>query len=57
MKLIEPESCASLSLKILECGGGKICPEETVTSLGSEGEGKEKNPLVTEKGIYSLCSL
>lgn len=48
----------SLSLKIPECRDGKICPKETVNSLGStEGEGKEKNTPVIKKGIYSLFSL
>lgn len=44
-----------LSLKIPECRDGKICPKETVNSLGStEREGKEKNTPVIEKGIYLL---
>lgn len=47
VKLIELESCVSLSLKILECRDEKICPKEAVNSLGStEGEGKEKKKKI-----------
>lgn len=47
LKLIELESCVSLSLKILECRDEKICPKEAVNSLGStEGEGKEKKKKI-----------
>lgn len=60
VKLIELESCVSLSLKILECRDEKICPKEAVNSwdlLRERERKKKKNSLVIGKGIYCLFSL